>query len=378
MKKVLVIFGTRPEAIKMAPIVYQLRKLPFVFETIVCVSAQHRQMLDQVLDLFAIEPDIDLNLMEENQTLSSLTERTLREVTEVIRKIAPDVVLVQGDTTTAMSAALAAFYLTIPVGHVEAGLRTGDPHNPFPEEVNRRIISLVTDYHFAPTERSGNMLLREGVRVEKVFLTGNTIVDALQIITKQLKKNSSSIVGSNGRRVILVTAHRRENFGEPLENICSALKTLVEKNPAVEIVYPVHLNPNVRSIVFRRLSGIERMHLIEPIGYFELIDMLSRCFMVLTDSGGIQEEAPSFGKPVLVLRNETERPEGVEAGVALLVGTQTDEIVRHAEHLLHSENLYRKMSGSVNPYGDGHAAERIASILNRGRIDDGLRISLAS
>jgi len=372
IKKVLIIFGTRPEAIKMAPIIYQLKKMPFRFKTIVCSSAQHRQMLDQVLDLFEIEPDIDLNLMEENQTLSSLTARTITEMTEVISELEPDIVLVQGDTTTAMSGALAAFYQKVPVGHVEAGLRTRDPHNPFPEEVNRRIISSFADYHFAPTERSMNALLREGVRAESVYLTGNTIVDALQNIAKQLKERPSIIPepGCNNRKIVLVTAHRRENFGKPLENICSALRMLVKKNPTIEIFYPVHLNPNVRGLIYKELSGIERIHLMDPIGYFDLINMLSKCFIVLTDSGGIQEEAPSFGKPVLVMRNETERPEGVEAGVAVLVGTQTDEIVRQVECLLNSEDLYRKMSGFRNPYGDGHAAQRIASILDGGETDE--------
>jgi len=353
----------------MAPVIYELKRMAHRFETIVCTSAQHRQMLDQVLDLFEIKPDMDLNLMQDNQTLSGLTERALREVTNVVTHIKPDVVLVQGDTTTAMSAALASFYLRVPVGHVEAGLRTGDPYNPFPEEVNRRIIASVADFHFAPTERSADALLQEGVRAERVFNTGNTIVDASQIISKRLRYNGAARIRDNGRRVVLVTAHRRENFGEPLRNICTALKQLVKNNPEIEIVYPVHLNPNVRHIVFPMLSGIPHIHLIEPLGYLDLIEILSRCSIALTDSGGIQEEAPSFGTPVLVMRNETERPEGVEAGVAALVGTDTDNIVHWVEALLNSDDLYQRMSKATNPYGDGHAAERIVRILDWGEIN---------
>ncbi len=365
--KVLVIFGTRPEAIKMAPVVKALRADPEHFRVVVCVSAQHRQMLDQVLALFAIQPDIDLDLMEENQTLEGLTVNAMRVVTETLKDVKPDVVLVQGDTTTAMVAALASFYQRIPVGHIEAGLRTGDIENPFPEEANRRIISIVATYHFAPTARAVEVLKREEIVTDRIFLTGNTVVDALQFIRTRGRDRKDWTSSLNGRRLILVTAHRRENFGQPLRNICAALKAIARANPDVEIVYPVHLNPHVKEPVHQMLSGVERIHLIEPVEYDELVALMDRAFLVLTDSGGIQEEAPVLGRPVLVMRKETERPEGVEANVVKVVGTEQAEIVRETERLLKDRSAYDRMARAISPYGDGRAAERIVAILRSPR-----------
>lgn len=359
--RVCVVFGTRPEAIKVAPVIMELSKYPNEIETVACVTAQHRKMLDQVLSIFNIKPDIDLDLMEENQSLDSLTANAVRALTKTFIEINPNIVLVQGDTTTAMVAALAAFYRKIPVGHIEAGLRTKDCYNPFPEEINRHLISVLATYHFAPTRKAADSLLREGVCRESVFLTGNTVVDALRMIVKNIKDINNSI--ANNSRMILVTAHRRESFGEPIRNICAALKSIVKRNKDVEIVYPVHMNPNIKEPVYNILSGQERIRLREPLEYSELVKLLYSCHMVLTDSGGIQEEAPTFGKPVLVLREETERPEGIEAGVAKLVGTDRDTIVREAELLLNDEKEYFKMAKAVSPYGDGSASERIVEII---------------
>lgn len=362
--RIMVVFGTRPEAIKMAPVIKELEKHHKKIETIVCVSGQHKQMLEQVLSLFKIKPDIDLNLMQKNQTLDSFTARALRILSQTIIKIKPDLILAQGDTTTAMVAGLAGFYQRTPVGHIEAGLRTNDIYNPFPEEINRRILSTVATYHFAPTKNSFQALLKEGVSKKRIFLTGNTIVDAMKMITRDLsKKVKLSLRLSPGKRLILVTAHRRESFGAPLENICNALRAIVERNKDVEIVYPVHLNPNVREPVYRMLSEIKQIHLISPVEYHELSYLLKRSYLVLTDSGGIQEEAPVFAKPVLVMRLETERPEGIEAKVAKLVGTDTNTIIKEVELLLHNRRAYARMSKAISPYGDGKAAKRIADII---------------
>lgn len=360
----MVVFGTRPEAIKMAPIVKVLRGAPAQFETVVCVTSQHRHMLDQVLSLFGITPDIDLNLMQPDQTLDGLTARAITAITPVLKLHKPQCVLVQGDTTTAMTVALAAFYEKIPVGHVEAGLRTHDIYNPFPEEINRRMISAIATYHFAPTKTAYQHLSKEGKK-QGVYLTGNTVIDALRMILKSKRRVDLACNISRDKKLILVTAHRRENFGKPLENICAALKSLVLTHPDIEIVYPVHLNPNINGPVHRMLGGIPRIMLIPPVEYHELVYLMQKSYLILTDSGGIQEEAPAFGKPVLVMREETERPEGITAGVAKLVGTDTRKIMKETTRLLRDVKHYRKMSKAVNPYGDGKSAARIASILRK-------------
>lgn len=362
MTRVLTIYGTRPEAIKLAPVVLELRRHAARLESLVCVTAQHRQMLDQVNALFGIEPDVDLDLMTEDQALEDLTAAVVQRLTPVLRDIRPELVLVQGDTTTVMAAALACFYQRIPLGHVEAGLRTSDLFDPFPEEMNRRVTSVLARYHFAPTERARRVLLAEGHAPDSVLLTGNTVVDALKLILRSAPPPVLPL-SPNGRRLLLVTAHRRENFGAPLESICQALSDLVDRHEDVEVVYPVHLNPNVRRVVFRYLSGHPRIHLLDPVDYVELAHLLARCYLVLTDSGGIQEEAPVVGKPVLVMRRETERPEAIEAGTARLVGTDRATIVRETERLLADESAYQRMARAQSPFGDGHAAERIVGFL---------------
>ena len=361
MINVLSIFGTRPEAIKMAPVVKELGKHPDQIRSTVCVTAQHRQMLDQVLDLFAIEPDYDLDLMREGQSLSGLTARVFSALDPVLVEEAPDWVLVQGDTTTVMAASLAAFYHHIKVGHVEAGLRTFDKRQPFPEEINRRIAGVVADLHFAPTETSRANLLREGVDPESIQVTGNPVIDALRIAAEMpYDLDGGELAGIPWeKRVLLVTAHRRENFGEPLENICRALVELTQRFPDIQVVYPVHLNPRVRGPVYQILGEIEGINLLPPLDYLPLVQLMKRSYLVLTDSGGIQEEAPGLGKPVLVLREKTERPEAVEAGTVRLVGTDQEVILREAARLLEEPDHYQKMSQAVNPYGDGKAAERI-------------------
>ncbi|MFH1777557.1 MAG: UDP-N-acetylglucosamine 2-epimerase (non-hydrolyzing) [Candidatus Omnitrophota bacterium] len=361
--KILVIFGTRPEAIKMAPVVKELEKNKDFFQTVVCVTAQHRQMLDQMLSLFDIKADIDLNIMQENQTLENFTANAMLRVSEILKKIKPQLLLVQGDTTTAMIAALAGFYQRIPVGHIEAGLRTQDIYNPFPEEVNRHIISILATFNFAPTKYAFRMLLGEGISKQRIFLTGNTVIDALQMIIKKAQTIKYDFKISDKNKLILVTAHRRENFGRPLKNICRALKEIVRGNEDVEIIYPVHLNPNVKVPVYRMLFGIKRIHLTTPVDYHELARLLKRAYIVLTDSGGIQEEAPAFGRPVLVMRKKTERQEGIKANVAKIVGTDTKNILKNVELLLHNRKEYDKMARAINPYGDGHAAKRIVGII---------------
>ena len=368
--KVLTIFGTRPEAIKLAPVIVELRKYPEI-DSRICITAQHREMLDQVLNLFHLAPDIDLDLMEHGQSLSELTSRVLTSVTEVLCEEKPDLVLIQGDTTTVMATAMAAFYQRIKIGHVEAGLRSGNILSPFPEEFNRRVASIVSGFHFAPTEQAYKTLLSEGISEEQAFLTGNPVIDALQmIINMPIPERVEKImqtVGINGNendpKMILVTAHRRENFGEPFESICFGLKALVERNHNIVIVYPVHLNPNVREPVYRILDGCERIFLIEPVEYDILVHLMRASYLVLTDSGGIQEEAPSLGKPVLVMRKETERPEGIEAGTARLVGPNKDKIIEETEKLLFNPDEYMSMARAINPYGDGKAAMRIVDII---------------
>ena len=363
--KVMTVFGTRPEAIKMAPLVLELQKRDEI-ESIVCLTAQHRQMLDMVMDMFGITADYDLNIMRERQTLAGITTRALSGLDDVMREAKPDVVLVHGDTTTTLAGSMAAFYNQIKVGHVEAGLRTYDKYSPFPEEMNRRITGVIADFHFSPTISNKRNLLRETVDESKIYITGNTVIDAIHYTVKEdykFKDEKLAKVDYKNRRVILVTAHRRENLGEPLENICNAIKRLADELKATEIIYPVHLNPAVREVAFKILGDTENVHLIEPLDVDELHNLMSRCFMVMTDSGGLQEEAPALGKPVLVLRQETERPEAIAAGTAKLAGTDEERVYRLAKELLTSEAEYSKMAHAVNPYGDGRASERIADAL---------------
>ena len=365
--RVLSIFGTRPEAVKMAPVILELGRNPGV-ESLVCVTAQHRQMLDQIIDSFGITPDVDLNLMQPNQTLAKLTAAIFTHLDPVLTNLKPDWVLIQGDTTTVMATALLSYYQRIRVGHVEAGLRTGNKWQPFPEEINRRVVSAVADIHFAPTELARQNLLKEGVPPKKVFVTGNPVIDALQAVAAQpYDLESGPLAGLPwDRRIVLVTAHRRENFGAPLENICAALIELAQTyRDNLCIVYPVHHNPNVQGTVHRLLSGIPNIVLLPPLDYLPLVQLLKRSSLVLTDSGGIQEEAPSLGKPVLVLREVTERPEGLQAGTAKLVGTDSTSIVRETCRLLDDPQAYAAMAQVANPYGDGQAARRIVqAILN--------------
>lgn len=369
MIKVLTIFGTRPEAIKLAPIIIELRKYAD-FEVQVCVTAQHRQMLDQVLNLFGIVPDIDLNLMESGQTLPDLTAKVVTHVDWVLKKNRPDVTLIQGDTTTVMAVSMAAFYRKVPIGHVEAGLRSGDIYSPFPEEFNRRVTGLVSKYHFAPTQKAREALLNEGVDGKAIFVTGNSVIDALNMIVQTEKTVAVEslllkvkTIGGRDSKLILVTAHRRENFGERFESICYGLKDLVMRNKDVVVLYPVHLNPHVREPVFRILEGQERIILVDPVEYDVMVHLMNASYLVLTDSGGLQEEAPALGKPVLVMRSETERSEGVEAGTAKLVWPDRDRIVSETELLLNDQYTYNRMAHAVNPYGDGRASERIVKIL---------------
>ena len=363
--KVLSIFGTRPEAVKMAPVVNRLSVTADV-ESTVCVTAQHRQMLDQVLDLFAITPDFDLDLMRPDQSLADLTATVIQGLDTIVRDTQPDWVLVQGDTTTVMAAGLLAYYHHVRVGHVEAGLRTGDKWQPFPEEVNRKVTGVVADLHFAPTEQARDNLLVEGVNAESIVITGNPVIDALYEIAERPYNFDHPVFQAipEGRRLILVTAHRRENFGEPMERIFEALREIAERyREDVHLVYPVHPNPNVREPAHRALSGITNLTLTEPLDYLPMIHLMKRAYLVLTDSGGLQEEAPALSTPVLVLRQVTERPEAVQAGTARLVGSDTEKIVSETSKLLDDPEAHRAMAQAVNPYGDGHAAERIVQAL---------------
>ena len=374
MKKILLVFGTRPEAIKMAPLVKEFQKDTEHFETKVCVTAQHRQMLDQVLEVFGITPDYDLNIMAPNQDLYDITSKVLLGLRDVLKDFAPDVVLVHGDTTTSMAASLAAFYRQIAVAHVEAGLRTYDMLSPWPEEMNRQVTDRICTYYFAPTGQSRQNLLRENIEEKKIFVTGNTVIDALLmavdiIATKtgmeeQIHKEIQAKGYTVGERdYILVTGHRRENFGEGFLHICKAIRELASKYPDIDIVYPVHLNPNVQKPVYELLSGLDNVFLISPLDYLPFIYAMQHSILLLTDSGGVQEEAPSLGKPVLVMRNTTERPEAVEAGTVKLVGTDAETIVGNVVELLRNKELYKRMSETHNPYGDGQACERIVNAL---------------
>jgi UDP-N-acetylglucosamine 2-epimerase (non-hydrolysing) len=364
MTNILIVFGTRPEAIKLAPLIIEFKKHPKLFDAKVCVSAQHRQMLDQVLDFFNIIPDYDLNIMKDNQTLFDVTVNCLKGIEKVLDEFKPDIVFTQGDTTTAFTGALAAFYKKIKVAHVEAGLRSGNKYSPFPEEINRILAGHIADYHFAPTEQARINLQNEGI-TDNVAVVTNTVIDALFLGLEIIRKNGSDKYSRHfnfvdfNKRIILVTGHRRESFGAGFENICNALTQIVNNHQDVEIVYPVHLNPNVREPVFRLLGHNKRIHIIEPLDYPHLIWLMNQCFLVITDSGGIQEEAPSLGKPVLVIRDVTERMEGIEAGTAKLVGTSTSTIYDEARRLLSDTNEYERMSKAHNPYGDGLASRRI-------------------
>ena len=380
MKKILLAFGTRPEAIKMAPLVKEFQKRVAPFETIVCVTGQHREMLDQVLTIFNIKPDYDLNIMKQGQDLYDVTARVLIGMRDVLKDVNPDVVLVHGDTTTSMAVALAAFYQQIPVGHVEAGLRTNDIYSPWPEEMNRQITGRIATYDFAPTLLSKKNLLKENVPEDKIIVTGNTVIDALYWVVDKIKNDKALDIEldmelkcagydvgrlSNGKKLVLITGHRRENFGEGFIRMCNAIKTLTEKYPEVDFVYPMHLNPNVRKPIHevfgKDLSDLDNMFFIEPLEYLVFVSLMEKSSIVLTDSGGIQEEAPGLGKPVLVMRNTTERPEALDAGTVKLVGTDYDKIVGEVSRLLDDETYYNQMSHAVNPYGDGLACERIVS-----------------
>jgi UDP-N-acetylglucosamine 2-epimerase (non-hydrolysing) len=366
--KILSIIGTRPEVIKMAPVIREIQNRPAAFDSTVVVTGQHREMSQPYLDLFGIEADADLAIMQENQTLDSIFVNILAALPALLRKIQPDILLVQGDTSSAFAAALAAYHAKIRVGHVEAGLRTGNKYNPFPEEINRRLIGAVADLHFAPTAGARENLLREGVAEESIFVTGNTVIDALRMVVRDQYVFTDEVLSRIDyaeRRVICVTTHRRESFGEPLKNTLRALREIAARYPDVEIVLPVHYTPNVREHVYKMLQGAERIHLMEPLSYEPFVQLLNKSYLILTDSGGVQEEAPGLGKPVLVLRETTERPEGLAAGTARLVGTDVARIVSATAELLENEASYRKMSRAVNPYGDGKAAARIADVIER-------------
>ena len=362
--KVLSIFGTRPEAIKMAPLVKELEK-PSQIQSYVCVTAQHREMLDQVLEIFEIKPNYDLDIMKQRQTLTTITSNALNGLNDVIRELNPDIVLVHGDTSTTFAGSLAAFYNKVPVGHVEAGLRTFDKYSPFPEEMNRKLTGNIAEMHFAPTKTNKSNLLNESIDTG-IYLTGNTVIDAIKHTVRhdyEFKNEALRKIDFNSKKNILVTAHRRENLGEPLENICRAIKKLSEKHKDISFVYPVHLNPVVRETVNAIIGDKERIHLIDPIDVQDMHNLMNRSYMVMTDSGGLQEEAPALGKPVLVLRTETERPEAVEAGTVKLVGIVEDDIYNMANELIVDEKAYQKMAKAVNPYGDGRASERIVQFI---------------
>lgn len=371
MKKVLLVFGTRPEAIKMAPLAIRLKELTKDFETKVCVTGQHREMLDQVLNLFELEPDFDLNLMKKGQTLADITSGVLKGLESVFDSWTPDIVLVHGDTATTFAASLAAYYHKIEVGHVEAGLRTGNIYSPWPEEANRRLTGILTTYHFAPTQNSFDNLIKENTAPSSIVITGNTVIDALLTVRNKILNDDELIASfkdkfsilDESKKLILVTGHRRENFGQGFRDICSALAKIAKKHADVQIVYPVHLNPNVQEPVNELLSGIDNIKLIEPQDYLPFVYLMDRSYLILTDSGGIQEEAPSLGKPVLVMRDTTERPEAVEAGTVKLVGTNPSKIEDSVNELIENKELYKTMQRAHNPYGDGNACEKIVNFL---------------
>ena len=381
IKKIMLVFGTRPEAIKMVPIIKELEKFPEKFKVTICITGQHREMLDQVLNLFEIIPNYDFNIMKKGQDLYDVTSCVLLEMGKVLKLEQPNLVLVHGDTTTSMAAALASFYQQIPVGHIEAGLRTNDIYNPWPEEINRQITSRITTYHSAPTELSKANLIKENISDDKIIITGNTVIDTLHLVINKIKNDielSSNLISTIKRsgyntnrlkkekKLVLITGHRRENFGDGFINICNAIKYLVEKYPNVDFVYPMHLNPNVREPITKILSNNnnDNIFLIEPLEYFSFLYLMNKSDIILTDSGGIQEEAPSLGKPVLVMRNTTERPEALNAGTVKLVGTDFNKITKEVSTLLENKELYNQMSLAINPYGDGHASERIINYLS--------------
>ena len=362
--RVMSVFGTRPEAIKMAPLALELSRRPQI-DALCCVTAQHRQMLDSVLDIFRLVPDFDLNIMEPRQTLSTITSKCLTGMDEAIDTLKPDMILVHGDTSTTFAGALSAFYHQVKVGHVEAGLRTYDKYSPFPEEMNRKLVSSIADLYFCPTVNNKNNLLRENI-TEGLFVTGNTVIDALKTTVRENYKFSTDELNHlpyGEKKIVLVTCHRRENYGEPMKNIMLALRQIAEENPEVELVYPVHLSPAVRACAQEELGNVPRVHLIDPVDVEEMHNLMARCCFVMTDSGGLQEEAPALGKPVLVLRRETERPEAVAAGTVRLAGVAHDDVLREACTLLDDPAAYHRMAHAVNPYGDGHACERIADAI---------------
>lgn len=363
MKKILLVFGTRPEAIKMCPLVSELKTRRNI-NTVVCVTGQHRQMLDQVLDAFSVQPDYDLSIMRQGQTLFDITGGILDNIKAVLEKESPDVVLVHGDTTTTFATALACFYMQIPVGHVEAGLRTYNIHSPFPEEFNRQAVSIISKYNFAPTELAKENLIREGKSPESIYVTGNTAIDALKT-TVRSDYTHPELEWTAASRLILITAHRRENLGEPMHHMFRAIRRVMDEHPDVKALYPIHMNPAVRKAAHEELSGCERIHIIEPLEVLDCHNIMAHSYMILTDSGGIQEEAPSLGRPVLVMRDTTERPEGIAAGTLRLVGTNEDVIYRNFKQLLDDPSAYDKMSKASNPYGDGFACRRIADILEK-------------
>ena len=362
MKNVMLVFGTRPEAIKMCPLVNELKKCEKEFKTIVCVTGQHRQMLDQVLDAFHVVPDSDLSIMKDKQTLFDVTTNILNSIKSVLEEAKPDVVLVHGDTSTTFATALACFYLQIPVGHVEAGLRTYDIYSPFPEEFNRQAVGIIAKYNFAPTEISKQNLLNEGKKEETIFVTGNTAIDALKTTVRE-DYSHPELEWAKDSKLIMLTAHRRENLGEPMHHMFRAIRRIIDEHDDVKVIYPIHMNPVVRQAAKEELGDSNRVHIIEPLDVLDFHNFLARSYMILTDSGGIQEEAPSLGKPVLVMRDTTERPEGIKAGTLKLVGTDEETIYSNFKLLLENENEYKKMSNASNPYGDGTACEQIVNIL---------------
>lgn len=361
MKKVMLVFGTRPEAIKMCPLVNELKTRENI-QTIVCVTGQHRQMLDQVLDTFNVAPDYDLSIMKDNQTLFDITTNILNNIKEVLEAEKPDVVLVHGDTSTTFVTALACFYLQIPVGHVEAGLRTYNIYSPYPEEFNRQAVGILSQYNFAPTEKAKENLIGEGKDPSRIWVTGNTVIDALKTTVKE-DYTHPELEWAKGSRLIFITAHRRENLGEPMHNMFRAIRRVMDEHPDVKALYPIHMNPVVRQAAQEELGGLDRIHIIDPVEVFDCHNIMAQSYLILTDSGGIQEEAPSLGKPVLVMRDTTERPEGIAAGTLKLVGTEEEMIYKNFKELLENEEVYKAMSQANNPYGDGHACERIANIL---------------
>lgn len=381
MKKILFVFGTRPEAIKMAPLVKEFQKHSDKFDTVVCITGQHREMLDQVVHLFNIKPNYDLNIMKQGQDLYDITSKILLGLKGILKEVSPELVLVHGDTTTSTAAALAAFYQQIPVGHVEAGLRTHNIYSPWPEEMNRQITGRIATYHFAPTELSRQNLLKENIREDKIIVTGNTVIDALNMVVEKIKANkeiqrdlNKQLIQlgyngnrlNNGKKIVLITGHRRENFGDGFTQICKAIKTLIEKYPDIDFIYPMHLNPNVRKPIRNIFENkhLDNMFFIEPLDYLPFIYLMEKSYLILTDSGGIQEEAPGLGKPVLVMRDTTERPEAVTAGTVKLVGTNYNTIVREVSLLIDEDEAYQLMAKANNPYGDGNACERILRFLD--------------